>query len=75
MHGLRVALLLIAVSGGGCADGRFSLADRRPPTTPVPFDVQQEIRDARSFLALPDRSIGPMPTFNPEFGQAPPSSR
>lgn len=53
---------MVMVMAVGCAGNRPdlpSLSDKRPPTNPAPKDVQQEMRDARFFLPLPDESIGP----------------
>jgi hypothetical protein len=58
----------------GCVGGFSEFSDQRPPTTPQPVDVQQEIRDARYFLPLPDESVMPPTGFTPRLTNDYPSS-
>lgn len=53
----RNVIHLLWMLAAGCSTG-LTWNDR-PPTTPAPADVQAEIRDARYFLPLPDRALGP----------------
>lgn len=75
MDGRRIGTLVLAFVLAGCQGDRVNLSDPRPLTMPAPGNVQAEIRDARFFLPLPDRSIGPMPVFDPRQGVSAPSSR
>lgn len=71
---VRRWLLGLVLASAGCGNLQRILTDKRPPTNPAPIDVQAELRDARFFLPLPDRTIGPLPAFNPRIGGAAPSS-
>lgn len=68
--GISLSLGLLS----GCAGGFSEFSDRRPVTTPAPIDVQQEIRDARYFLPLPDESVMPPTGFTPRQTTASASS-
>ncbi|MFO0949474.1 MAG: hypothetical protein U1D30_26770 [Planctomycetota bacterium] len=59
----------------GCSSSPMEFSDRRPPTTPAPIDVQQEIRDARYFLAYPDETIGPQTGMLPRQTEVSTTSR
>lgn len=62
----RIVLGFAASLACGCAtDMGELLEDKRPPVNPAPTNVQQEIRDARYFLSLPDEPIGPATGFVP----------
>ncbi len=59
MVGAKVRRLgvLVACFGTGCASYP-RVEEQRPPTTPSPTTVAEEIQDARYFLALPHDEPG-----------------
>jgi|SoiMethySBSTD1v2_1073268.scaffolds.fasta_scaffold3180400_1 hypothetical protein len=67
MRGVRPLHVFGLLMTAGCSTFQ-GFPDRRPPTLPSPIDVQQEIRDARYFLALPDESFLPAAAFRPGIG-------
>lgn len=73
MHGKLVLYTTLLASG--CAGGQWSLPRDRPPANPEPRTVQEEIRDARYFLAYPDESAGPSAGLQPRDAGRPPSSQ
>lgn len=58
----------------GCASAPMTSFDDRPLPNPAPIDVQEEIRDARFFLPLPDEPIGPPTGFVPRDARHTPAS-
>ena len=78
MRWKRAGCTVWLVAMAGCTADRMSLpdlSDRRPPPTPAPANVQEEIRDARFFLPLPDEPIGPATGFQPRNSKHVLSSR
>lgn len=74
MRGIRWGIFGVLALSLGCRGGLSEFSDRRPPTTPAPVDVQQEIRDARYFLPLPDESTMPRTGFQSRQTDTYPSS-
>ena len=67
MRAIRRATIALAVFAAGCGLFREN-ADVRPYPLPAPGDVQQEIRDARYFLAYPSEDFLPGHAFRPGLG-------
>ena len=68
MRAARLAIIAIAGAvANGCGMFREN-ADVRPYALPAPGDVQQEIRDARYFLAYPLEDFMPGNAFRPGMG-------
>ena len=68
MRGSRLAMIVsLALASGGCSLFQEN-ADVRPYPLPAPGDVQQEIRDARYFLAYPLEDYLPGNAFRPGLG-------
>lgn len=63
-----VGVVAVAACLSGCfLSEPFYGARNRPPVTPAPETATEEIRDARSFLALPDDSMVPASGFTPRW--------
>jgi hypothetical protein len=68
MRAARLATIAwLAAAVCGCSLFREN-ADVRPYALPAPGDVQQEIRDARYFLAYPLEDFLPGNAFRPGLG-------
>lgn len=74
MRWKRAGGYLLLLGTIGCSADRVNLSDKRPPATPVPPDVQTEIRDARFFLPYPDDRTAPETGFTPRNNVKAPSS-
>jgi hypothetical protein len=68
MRAMRAWPILLAGWVAGCASTVPALSERRPAPLPSPDDVQQEIRDARYFLAYPLEDFLPGHGFRPGIG-------
>ena len=60
-----IVAALCVTSFAGCAQGSFFLNDNRLLPEPAPRGVQEEVRDSRWFLPLPDDSNTPPSGFQP----------
>jgi hypothetical protein len=67
MRATRRAMVALAALTAGCGLFREN-ADVRPYPLTSPSDVQQEIRDARYFLAYPSEDFLPGHAFRPGLG-------
>lgn len=64
----KAAVGLASLAASGCFFQQPMYVGRsRPAIAPAPVDVQEEIRDARYFLPLPDESLKPSSGFEPSW--------